>query len=433
MFALLDANNFYVSCERVFRPKLRGKPVVVLSNNDGCAIARSDEAKALGITMGQPWFQIRRLQKSHGLIACSANFPLYGDMSDRMHAIIAEMVPAYETYSIDEGFASFHGLPGDRAEMGLALHERVGRWLGIPCSVGIAPTKTLAKLANHIAKTAARKPGSYPAELARVCDLAALDAAQLRKLMETTPVGEVWGVGRRIAARLNALNIRTVAGLVSMNTSAARRLGSVVLERTVRELNGLPCLALEDAPSPKKEIATTRSFGQPITALEDLGEAVTEFASRAAEKLRAQNSRCGQILVFIHTSPHRPTPQYSKSVVVPVPPTANTLTLVRAAQQGLRAIYRPGFEYAKAGVILLDIGSATERQQELALEPKGRSRNDLTKLMEAIDSINDRFGRGTLRVASAGQAGDRRKWAMRQDMLSPAYTTNWNDLPTAYT
>ena len=427
MFALVDGNNFYVSCERVFRPDLNDKPVVVLSNNDGCAIARSNEAKALGIKMGAPWFEIRHLEESEGLVALSANFALYGDLSDRVASIIAGMGPAHEIYSIDESFVDLAGVRGDLTERGRKVRARILQWVGIPCGVGIAPTKTLAKLGNYIAKTAERNPGSYPKHLAQVCNLATLPTAELQAVFEATPVNEVWGVGRKISAQLNASGILTVQDLATLDPATVRRHWSVVLERTVLELQGTSCMALEDAPPAKKEIACTRSFGHPVTELRDVIEAVTEFASRAAEKLRKQNSLAGQILVFIRTSPFRPEAQYSRSVVVPLRrPTADTGDLVTAAVMGLSAIYRPGFKLAKAGVMLLDLQDASYQQIELDLEDDQAPNR--SRLMTAMDTVNQRFGKGALHMASAGMAGDKRVWAMKQERRTPGYTTRWADI-----
>jgi DNA polymerase V len=427
MFALVDGNNFYVSCERVFRPDLNGRPVVVLSNNDGCAIARSNEAKALGIKMGAPWFEIRHLEESEGLVALSANFALYGDLSDRVASIIAGMGPAHEIYSIDESFVDLTGVPGDVSARARRIRERILQWVGIPCGVGIGQTKTLAKLGNYIAKTAERKPGSYPEHLAQVCNLAALSPLELRAVFEATPVNEVWGVGRKISAQLTEGGIHTVQDLANLDPATVRRRWSVVLERTVLELQGTACMALEDAPPAKKEIACTRSFGHPITELRHVAEAVTEFASSAAEKLRKQNSFANQILVFIRTSPFRPEAQYSRSVVVPLRrPTSDTGSLVESALLGLRAIYRPGFKLAKAGVMLLDLQDSNYEQIELALEQDETV--DRSKLMTALDVVNHRFGRGTLHMASAGMAGDKRVWSMKQERRTPRYTTCWEDI-----
>jgi DNA polymerase V len=429
MYALLDGNNFYVSCERVFQPSLEGKPVVVLSNNDGCAIARSNEAKALGIAMGAPWFQIQHLQKSRGLVALSANFALYGDMSDRMMSLAQAFGHSQEIYSIDECFVALCGIPDDLVTRGHRIRSRILRWVGIPCCIGIGPTKTLAKLANHVAKTSERKPGLYPTELAQVCNLANLSPDALQAVLGATEVGEVWGIGRRIAAQLQTSGIHTVLDLVRLEPATVRRRFSVVLERTVRELQGTPCIGLEDMPAPKKEIACTRSFGHKVQDFPALAQAVTEFASRACEKLRSQHSTTGQVLCFIRTSPFRNEPQYSKSISVPlVRPSADTGSIVGAALAGLRAIYRPGFNYAKAGVMLLDLQSDCLSQLELdwgetALTPRNQ-------LMVAMDALNARYGRGTIKLATASVDGDQREWGMKQERRTPRYTTQWAEIPT---
>ena len=427
MFALVDGNNFYVSCERLFRPDLNNKPVVVLSNNDGCAIARSNEAKALGIKMGAPWFEIRHFEKTHGLVALSANFALYGDLSDRVANIVSNLGPVQEIYSIDESFVDLTGVPGDVTQQSRDLRAKILKWVGIPCGIGIGSTKTLAKLANFIAKTAERKPGSYPSDLAQICNLAQLSKSELQAIFEATPVNEVWGVGRKISAQLNEGGIHTVKDLAALDPATARRHWSVVLERTVLELQGISCIPLEDAPPARKEIACTRSFGHPVTTLKDVSEAVTEFTSRAAEKLRKQSSLANQILVYIRTSPFRPEPQYSRSVVVPLRrPTSDTGILIESALMGLRAIYKPGFKLAKAGVMLLDLQSSDCEQIELDLEKDDTA--DRRKLMKALDVVNQRFGRGTLHMASAGMAGDKRVWSMKQERRTPRYTTRLEDI-----
>lgn len=430
MFALVDGNNFYVSCERVFRPSLNGRPVVVLSNNDGCAIARSNEAKALGIAMGAPWFKIKHLEDEAGLVALSANFALYGDMSDRMMSLAAGLGPAQEIYSIDESFVDLTGVRGDLVERSHKIRDRILQWVGIPCCIGIGATKTLAKLANHIAKTAERKPGSYQASFAQVCNLTALSPLELKETFAATAVGEVWGVGRRISNQLEEGGIRTVQDLAKLDATTVRRGWSVVLERTVRELQGTSCIDLDDTPAAKKEIACTRSFGRPVTELDSLREAVTEFASRAAEKMRKQHSFASQVLVFVRTSPFRPDAQYSRSLIVPLRrPTADTSLIVNGALIGLDAIFRSGFKYAKAGVILVDLHPDSVWQQELDLE--GDRESDKNRLMSALDTINQRYGKGTMKIASAGLDGDRRVWSMRQERRTPGYTTCVADLPVA--
>ncbi|MDO9404895.1 MAG: Y-family DNA polymerase [Polaromonas sp.] len=434
MYALVDGNNFYVSCERAFRPALKTRPVVVLSNNDGCAISRSNEAKALGIKMGAPWFSCRELAEEHGVVALSANFSLYGDMSNRMMGIAAGLGPGQEIYSIDESFVDMTGIRGDLVKRGQEMRLRILQWTGIPTGIGIGPTKTLAKLANFVAKSADRKPGSFPADLARVCNLAALPTSDFDAVLAATNVDEVWGIGRRIAAQLNAEGITNVHQLVQIDPATVRRRWSVVLERTVRELQGQQCIALEDQPPAKKEIAYTRSFGEPIEDLHNLIQAVTEFASGAAAKLRAQAGLAGKIYVFVHTSPFRKNDrQYSNGITVPLRrPTSDSGLLVTAAVLGLRTIYREGFRFVKAGVMLVDLqgadGHSRSQQVELDLDqaPEGRA-----TLMNAVDTLNDRFGRGTVLLASAGLEGKDRMWTMRQSLLTPQYTTRWNDIPTA--
>ncbi len=430
MYALVDGNNFYVSCERVFRPSLNGRPVVVLSNNDGCAIARSNEAKALGIKMGAPWFQIRHMEETHGLVALSANFTLYGDMSDRMMSLAAGLGPTQEVYSIDESFIGLQGVRGDLTKRSHAIRSRINQWVGIPCGIGIGQTKTLAKLANHIAKTAERKPGSYPVELAQVCNLTALPVQDLDDVLASTMVEEVWGVGRKIATQLHEGGVHTVLDLTRLDPATVRRRWSVVLERTVRELQGMQCIDLDDAPAPKKEIACTRSFGQAVTELPPLVEAVSEFASRAAEKLRKQGSLASQLLVFCHTSPFRPGPRFNRSIVVPLRrPTADTGKLVWAASAGMRRIYEPGYKMAKAGVMLLDLVPGSVLQGELDLEDEDH--RDRTKLMEVVDKLNRRYGKGTVHSAATGGDSASKVWEMRQTRQTPHYTTRWKDIPIA--
>ncbi|SEA52182.1 Y-family DNA polymerase [Acidovorax soli] len=431
MFALVDGNNFYVSCERVFRPSLEGIPVVVLSNNDGCAIARSNEAKALGVKMAQPWHEIRHLEESDGLVALSANFALYGDMSDRMMSLAAGLGPTQEIYSIDESFIGLDGVRGDLKARSMAMRSRILSWIGIPCCVGIGPTKTLAKFANNVAKSAERKPGSYPVEHAQVCDLSKLERSQVDELLEATDVGDIWGIGPRIGKQLREGGIATAAGLARLDPATARARFSVMVERTVRELRGVACISLDDPAEPKQQIACTRSFGRPVEAYGPLVEAVSEFASRAAEKLRSQSSHAGDVLVFIRTSPFRKDPQYSRSIIVPLRrPCSDTSAIVDAALLGLRAIYQPGFKLAKAGVMLMELRPAAQEQFELCLEEPEAGR-DKARLMQALDSVNDRWGRGSIKVGSAKIGQTPRDWSMKQQRRTPAYTTEWDDMPIA--
>jgi DNA polymerase V len=435
MYALVDGNNFYVSCERIFRPSLNACPVIVLSNNDGCAIARSNEAKALGVAMGAPWFKVQHLQESAGLVALSANFTLYGDISQRMMTIASGLGPRQEIYSIDESFVELQGVRGNLIQRSHTMRERILQWIGVPTCIGIGATKTLAKLANHIAKTAERKPGLYPMELAQVCNLESLSAGELKDVFQRTDVSEVWGVGRRIHAQLKAAGIESVWDLRESSTSALRARFGVVMERTIRELQGHACIDLEEVPAHKKEIACTRSFGQAVVSLEPLVQAVSEFASRAAEKLRRQHSQASQVLVFIRTSPFRSGPQYSQSVTLPLlRPSADTSTLVQTAVLGLRLIYQGGFSFAKAGVMLMDLSDEGVEQGELSLDDERLEQAKpahCAQLMQTLDRLNQRYGRGTLSVASSGITTRHKIWSMRQERLTPRYTTAWADMPIA--
>ena len=430
MYALIDGNNFYVSCERVFRPDLRDRPVVVLSNNDGCAIARSNEAKALGIKMGAPWFQLEKLQDETGLIGLSANFALYADMSDRMMSLAAGLGHRQEIYSIDESFVDCTGIRGDLTERSRKVRARIFQWTGLPTCIGLGPTKTLAKLANHISKTAERKPGVYPDHHAQVCNLGALSASERDELLRATDVGDVWGVGRRISAQLIDAGVTNALELSRLDPAAVKARWSVVLERTVRELNGVKCFEFEEYADDKKQIACTRSFGQPVIEHHHLQEALTEFASRAAEKLRKQNGHAGQVLAFIRTSPFRQNDkQYSRSAVVPLPsPTADTAQIVEAVLAVLHVIYKPGYKYAKAGVMLLDLQPKTRHQFTLDLEDEAQHNEARARLMQTLDGVNKRYGRGTIKLASAGTQTQHRTWQMRQERKTPGYTTDWRGL-----
>lgn len=426
MYALLDGNNFYCSIESAFRPSLRNVPLVVLSNNDGCAIARNELAKSLGIKMGAPYFQIRHLEHQAGLVALSANFSLYGDMSERMMSLAAGFGPRQWVYSVDEAFfGDLQGVPRltDRA---WTIRSRIQRGIGISCGVGIAPTLTLAKLANHVAKAAERKPGSYPPEYMQVCNLAELSTSQLDDVLKRTIVGDVWGIGRKLSVQLAEANVCTALQLRDMDTATVRARWGIVLEKTVRELRGTACFTFEDAPAPKQVIACTRSFGRPVTEFDDLAQAVSAFASRAAEKLRRQKSFAGQLQVFAHTSPFRDTPRFSRSAIVPLPEaTADTQILVGAAITGLRRIYEPGFELSKAGVLLLDLYGQQYGQGSLALEEPVRDRSALQSTM---DNLNQRYGRGTVQVASSGAQAEGGAWQMKQERRTPLYTTRFEDM-----
>lgn len=423
--ALIDGNNFYVSCERVFQPELEGKPVVVLSNNDGCVVARSQEVRALGVPMGAPWFKLRDLAKQHGIIARSSNYTLYADMSQRMHSVIGQFAPEQEIYSIDETFLDLTGFRQDLVEYGLQIRQRVRQWTGIPVCVGIGSSKTLAKLANHSAKKA------LLSEMANgVVDFNQLSGQELSQLFGTIDVGEVWGVGRRNKERLYGIGINTVKDLRDSSISRIKNEFNVVLARTVAELNGESCLALEEVAPPKQQIVSSRSFGQPVYLLDDLNEAVVSYASRASEKLRKQNHVAGAIQVFVQTNPFKPDePQYNNAVTVKlVKPTDNVFRLSEAALYGLKRIYKQGYAYKKAGVMLMGLYPANQVPVDLftgLYEPETKRDKNL---MATLDEINAKMGRGTVR--SAGE-GIQKAWAMRSDNRSKAFTTDWEQLAVA--
>jgi DNA polymerase V len=435
MFALVDVNNMYVSCERVFRPALNGRPVVVLSNNDGACIARSNEAKDLGVRMAQPWFEVRHLERQAGLIALSANFELYGDMSSRMMSLAAAFAPRQEVYSIDECFLDFTGMPGDLVAIGRDLRRKVLQWTGLPTSVGFGSTKTLAKLANHVAKTADRKPGRYPADLAQVCSFGNLTPERLAAVMRATEVGDVWGIGRKTAARLNEGGVRTVLDLIQADAATLGRQFSVVIEKTVLELRGTPCLEVNDEPAANQQIMCSRSFGAPVTDLPTLAEVVSQFASQVARRLREQGSAAGAVHVFITTSPYRKNDrQHAPSATLPLSmPSADTRVIVEAAVRALRSVHRPGFNYVKAGVMLVDLVPQGRKQASLDLfdEEPAQPTRGATALMGALDALNERFGRDAVRVASAARSRGPGAHASKQERRSPRYTTRLDEVVTA--
>ncbi|MDQ5878401.1 MAG: polymerase [Pseudomonadota bacterium] len=424
IFALVDCNNFYASCEKLFNPKLKHRPVVVLSNNDGCVVARSAEVKALGIPMGVPWFQIRDQARRHGIVAFSSNYALYADMSNRVVQVLAGFSPNLEVYSIDESFLDLSGFTGQAdslAAYGAEIRQRVADWLGLAVCVGIAPTKTLAKLANHCAKKDRFGTGG-------VCDFTTASPAALDALFERVEAGEVWGVGRKITSRLQAMGIHTVRQLRDANAETIRARFSVVLERTVRELRGDSCMDMEEVAPNKQQIMSSRSFGHLIHDLDKLEEAVASYIAKAAEKLRAQASLAGAVQVYLRTNIFKPeVPQYQPAVTVPLPEaTSDTRTLTQWALKILRAIYRPGFGYHKAGVMLLDLSPQAKRQFSL-FDAQGVAEGVRSeKLMDVLDSINLRYGRHTLRLGAEGVAQD---WQMRRENLSPGYTTSWEGVP----
>lgn len=417
MFALCDVNAFYASCETVFRPDLSGRPVVVLSNNDGCVIARSAEAKPF-VKMGEPYFKQKDQLRRHGVICFSSNYELYADMSNRVMTTLEELSPRCEIYSIDEAFCDLTGVRNCRelSDFGREIRETIGRRTHLTVGVGIAQTKTLAKLANHAAKQWQQQTGG-------VVDLS--NRERQRKLMARLPVGEVWGVGRRISTKLETMGIKTVLQLADTDIRFIRKHFNVILERTVRELRGEPCLALEEFVPLKQEIICSRSFGSYITAYPEMHQAICSYASRAAEKLRAEHQYCRFISMFIKTSPFaQNSPHYSNSASVKLlTPTQDSRDIIAAAIRALDSVWKEGHRYQKAGVMLGDFYSQGIAQ--LNLFDDNAPRKNSEKLMAVLDALNAKNGRGALYFA--GQ-GIQTRWQMKRDMLSPRYTTRYSDL-----
>ncbi|HBV9908445.1 TPA: Y-family DNA polymerase [Klebsiella aerogenes] len=417
MFALVDVNSFYASCETIFRPDLRGKPVVVLSNNDGCVIARSAEAKILGIKMGEPYFKYKDQFRRHGVVCFSSNYELYADMSNRVMTTLEEMCPRVEIYSIDEAFCDLTGVRNCRVleEFGYELKDTVYRNTRLPVGVGIAQTKTLAKLANHAAKTWKATGG--------VVDLSNVE--RQRKLMALLPVDEVWGVGRRISKKLEAMGIKTVLQLADTDIRFIRKHFNVVLERAVRELRGEPCLELEEFAPVKQEIVCSRSFGERITTYEQMRQAICSYAARGAEKLRGEHQYCRHISAFVKTSPFALNEKYygNSGSIKLLTPTQDSRDIINAAVKCLDAIWVDGHRYQKAGIMLGDFYSQGVAQLNLFDENAPRQNSE--KLMEVLDHLNAKDGRGTLYFAGQGIQAT---WQMKREMLSPRYTTRYSDL-----
>ncbi len=416
VFALVDCNNFYASCEKLFRPDLANTPVVVLSNNDGCVVARSKEAKALGIKMGIPIFKIQSQVRQYGIKVFSSNYSLYADMSDRVMRTLEDMAPKVEIYSIDEAFLDLTGIQSaiSLVDFGQQIKHTIGRWIGIAVCVGIAPTKTLAKLANHAAKKYSATQG--------VVDLT--DRNRQRKLLALTPVEDIWGVGRRLSARLQAMGIYTALDLADTSAKLIRQHFSVVLERTVRELNGEPCMELEQIPATKKQIICSRSFGARVTSRIQMRQAVCEHVTRAAEKLRKERQQAKLLSVFIRTSSYqKDSPQYSNALSAELTrPSDDTRDLIQLAIRLLDQLWRDGYQYAKAGVVLSDFYDIGTYQTGLFDKPSGHTNS--RQLMQVVDAINH-SGRGKVFFA---RQGIKKHWAMKREYLSPAYTTRWNGL-----
>lgn len=416
VFALIDCNSFYASCERVFRPDLAKTPIVVLSNNDGCVIARSYDAKPF-VKMGAPYFQIRDELRQHGVQVFSSNYALYGDMSERVMSIIEAMVPTVEVYSIDEAFADLTGIPGDLTTFGRTIRAAVYKGTGIPVGVGIAPTKTLAKLANHTAKRLQAHTGG----VVDICDPVKRDW-----VLRNTDVGEVWGVGRRMKAHLETMQIKTAMDLAKADPWTLRQKFSVVIEKTARELTGRSCLELTEAEPAKQEICSSRMFGKRLTTIEPIKEAVATYVHRAAEKLRAQNSLCKKIRVSIRTGMFSPEEaKYANGALVELPyPTNDVRLLTKAATEAVNRLFRPGFKYSKAEVLLMDLRQPGEYTDDLFAQSQPVAAE---RVMGVLDEINQRWGRGTLRAGSVPSTPD---WGMRREMMSQSFTTKLDQLWT---
>jgi len=408
MYALVDCNNFYASCERVFNPALEGQPIIVLSNNDGCAIARSEEAKALGIEMGTPAFMIEDLIRANNVRVFSSNYALYGDMSDRVMEILAGCAPALELYSIDEAFLDFTGMPADLVALGDELRDTVKRHTRIPVSVGIAPTKTLAKMANRYAKKVLKKG---------VCLLAT--GAEIQQVLAATAVGDIWGIGPERAKLCLRNKIRTAAELAKAPEEWVRKQMSVVGQRLLNELNGIPSIEWELESPPKKNITTSRSFGNLMTEKKDIIQAVSNYTAACAEKLRAQYSCTKKLHLFLQTNPHRiEDKQYFRSLTVPLTVASNhTPELVKIALWALNKIFRPGFNYMKCGVIVQDLVPETEVQAGIFDK---RDRPKQKQVMQVLDGINKSFGPDYVHFAVQGYE---KRYKLRQGHLSPRYTT----------
>ncbi|UVL97936.1 translesion error-prone DNA polymerase V subunit UmuC [Pseudomonas atacamensis] len=415
IFGLIDCNSFYASCERVFRPDLAKVPIVVLSNNDGCVIARSYDAKPY-VKMGEPYFQIKHKLKQHGIVPFSSNYALYGDMSERVMTLIESMVPAVEVYSIDEAFVDLTGI-NDVDGLGRKIRSQVLRCTGIPVGVGIAHTKTLAKLANHTAKRLQAQTGG----VVNICDPIKRDW-----VLRNTDVAEVWGIGRRMKLHLDGMGIKTAMDLVKADAWTLRKNFSVVIEKTARELAGTACLELDEPDPPKQEICCSRMFGKRLTELAPIKEAVATYVMRASEKLRAQNSLCKKIRVSIRTGMFNPDEaKYANGVLIELPyPTDDVRLLTKAAVNAVERAFRPGFKYSKVEVMLVNLCQPGEFTEDLFATTQSA---EATNLMTVLDKINERWGRGTLRSAGVPINPD---WAMRREMMSQSYTTRLDQLWT---
>lgn len=413
MFALVDCNSFYASCEAVFQPHLHDKPIVVLSNNDGMVIAKNSQAKALGLDLGAPYFQIKDVLRKHNVHAFSSNYTLYGDMSHRVMCVLRELTSDVEVYSIDEAFLDLGGFKRrDLLAYGKEIRETIKQWTGIPVSIGIAPTKTLTKVANKI--------GKKGAGVVLLDTREKIDAA-----LDIFPVEDIWGIGHRRFRMLSAMGIQTAKQLRDLDIQWVRKKMTVTGERMVRELRGEPCYGMDEQPQSKQQIICSRSFGDFLTEVNDLEEALVFYASRAAERMRQQGSVASDLMVFFETSRFS-GPQYFPSIVVNLPRETNyTPDIIRATIAGIRKVYRKGYRYRKGGVMLMGLTPASNRQYDLLSR---RSEATQESLMQSLDRLNQRYGANTVFYAATGV---KQQWQMMRKMKSPHYTTSWDELPVA--
>lgn len=414
MYALVDANSFYCSAEQVFRPQWRGRPLIVLSNNDGMIVAANRQAKALGVPKFQPFFKIQQQCQQLGIIACSSNYELYADLSNKMMQVIGQFAPEQHIYSIDECFLRFHQCRGaitDLSQHAQKLRRTVWKTCRLPVCVGIAPTLTLAKAANHAAKKQSQYRG--------VCVLE--QPQDYRQVLSQMAVEDVWGIGRRLSAKLKLLNITTALALADYAPALAKRQFSVEVERCIRELNGQPCIAWQSNRADKQQIFSTRSMGQRITDKTSLQQALSKHASIAAYKARQQHSACQLLMCFASNSAYDAHPVSFKRLLRFAQPCNDTQVIIGATRQLSHQLYQDGVQYYKIGVGLLDLTSTAQQQLDWLNEPQGNP-----ALMQTLDSINQKYGADTLFVAAQGIE---QKWAMRRQLLTPQYTTRWRDLP----
>ncbi|MBA3695410.1 MAG: translesion error-prone DNA polymerase V subunit UmuC [Methylotenera sp.] len=421
VFALCDANSFYASCEKVFRPDLEGKPIVVLSNNDGCVIAQSKEAKEiLEIYMCRPWHELQKDAERLGVICFSSNYELYGNMSNRLMQTLSQFTFRQEVYSIDESFLEMTGIKRNFTEYGHEIKKTVKQWTGLPICVGFGHTKTLSKLANHIAKKQNRFNG--------ICDLTTMEIKELDDIMESLPISKVWGVGSRLELKLNALGVHNILRLKQADTKRIQDEFGIVLETTVRELNGEVIMDMEDRLPEAKQVMSSRSFGARISELQELQQAISYHASLASQRMRSKGLYANAIYVFAQNSPFDKAPFYGGCLTIGLPsPTDNTMQINQAAQWLLKRIYKPNIYYQKAGVMLMDLVPKAGQQGDLFDYNANHVKK--TKLMQTMDALNKKYSKGTIKLGGEGLTQD---WKMRRNFKSPNYTSSWEELPRLY-